>query len=109
MKYFYLLLALAGLVLPYTSIIAEYQSAGSFDFIKMFEAIYANNMTRIFAWDLAVSASTFMVFAIHYRSELRVWQLILSIAGIFLAGLSLGFPLFLFFREINKDKSGHRS
>lgn len=104
-KIMYLVLAAAGLVLPYSAILSEYQSSGGFDFSLMLQAMWATPMSRIFAWDLTVAAVSWLAWAVHQFKSVRIWQFILCAAGTFLVGMSFGFPLFLFFREINRDSA----
>lgn len=104
MKYFYGVLSILGLVLPYSQFIPWLVSNG-LDVPLLFEAI---SSTRIgaFAWmDVLVTAIVLIGFILVEGTRKRMNYLWLPIAGTLLVGPSLGLPLFLFFRQLHLEKN----
>ncbi|MBN2602626.1 MAG: DUF2834 domain-containing protein, partial [Candidatus Thermoplasmatota archaeon] len=66
--------------------------------------LFANRVTTLFALDLFVTATAFVVFAIYEGLKIKLKHLWLPFAATVLVGASLGFPLFLYMREITIEK-----
>jgi hypothetical protein len=103
-KYVYLLLCIFGFILPYSQII-PLMFEQSLSLNLLFEQLFANRVSTLFALDLFVTATVFVVFTIREGMKLKIKHLWLPFAATFLVGASLGFPLFLYLREINLEKS----
>jgi hypothetical protein len=97
MRRLYLILAIAGFVLPYAFLIQFMLEPGA-SAGMMFRQLFANNTTRLFAADLGVSAMVFLVWSYREgrRLGMRWWAYWLATAGV---GLCFGWPLFLYVRE----------
>lgn len=102
-KYIYLLLCLFGTVLPYSQLIPLIIQ-GDFSFSLMINDLFINRVSTLFALDLFVTATTFLVFALFEGIKQHIKYLWAPIIATFLVGASLGFPLFLYLREINLEK-----
>ena len=103
-KYVYLLLCIFGFILPYSQII-PLMLEQSLSLNSLIEQLFANRVSTLFALDLFVTATVFVVFTIHEGLKLKIKHLWIPFAATFLVGASLGFPLFLYLREINLEKS----
>lgn len=103
-KYLYLLLCVFGIILPYSQLI-PLMLEQNLSFELFFQQLFANRVSTLFALDLFVTATVFLVFTIYEGMKLKVKNLWLPLIATFLVGASLGFPLFLFMRELNIEKS----
>jgi len=102
-KHVYLILCIFGFVLPYSQII-PLMFEQSFSLTIAFNQLFANRVTTLFALDLFVTAIAFVVFALYEGLKIKVKHLWLPFAATFLVGASLGFPLFLYVREITLER-----
>lgn len=104
MKYFYGVLSVLGLALPYSQFIPWVVSNG-LDLPLLFEAI-TNTRIGAFAWmDVLVTAIVLIGFILVEGTRKRMKHLWLPIAGTLLVGPSLGLPLFLLLRQLQLEKS----
>jgi hypothetical protein len=69
----------------------------------MMNKLFVNRISTLFALDLFVTATTFIVFAIYEGLKYQVKHLFIPLIATFLVGASLGFPLFLYLREISRE------
>jgi hypothetical protein len=97
-KHIYLLLCILGIILPYSQLIPYILESG-FDIPFVIELLFSNRISSFIATDLFVSAITFLAFAWIEGKRLGMKEFWVPIAGTFLVGVSLGFPLFLYLRE----------
>lgn len=98
MQWFYLIAAIVGTVLP-LSYLFPFLTANGFDVPLLFRQLFQNNVSAFFGTDVIVSSVVlwFFVFSEGRRRDMKnLWVYIL---GNLLVGVSLGLPLFLFFRE----------
>jgi hypothetical protein len=102
-KYIYIILCIFGFVLPYSQIIPLMFEPG-FSLTNAMNQLFANRVTTLFALDLFVTATAFVVFAIYEGLKIKLKHLWVPFAATFLVGASLGFPLFLYMREIKLEK-----
>jgi len=101
-KYLYLLLCLFGIALPYSQLIPLLLEGG-FDFTSFIDDLFVNRTSSLFALDLFVTATTYVVFLFSEGFRLKMKHLWIPFIGTFLVGASLGFPLFLYLREITLE------
>lgn len=106
-KYVYLILCIFGFILPYSQIIPLMIEPG-FSLELAYDQLFANKVTTLFAFDLFITATTFVVFALYEGLKIKVKHLWLPFAATFLVGASLGFPLFLYLREINLENKSEK-
>ncbi len=104
LRYLYLVLALIGLVLPYSQYL-PYVATYGFQASDLWTMLWVNPITSFYGFDLlgaAVCALLFMVIE-GRRIQLPYWWLgILCTCGI---GMAVGLPLFLYLRDRHLEVS----
>lgn len=103
MKYFYGILVVVGVVLPYSQFIPWVIQNGP----DLSQLVGEITQTRIglFAWmDVLVSAIVLIGFILFEGVRNGMRFLWLPIVGTLVVGVSLGLPLFLLIREIHIEK-----
>jgi cell division septal protein FtsQ len=105
MKYLYLTLSIIGIIVPYYFGFLIFQSTGTFDLVDFVVEGTSNNSAAFLASDLTITAITALIYICYegLRSKIKYWWV--SVLGIFLVGVSFGFPFFLFLREVAKNKT----
>ena len=97
-KVFYLLLCVAGTILPLSFLIQFLRDHGLN--LRLFvEQLFANSISSFFGVDVIVSAVCLWVFVYVEGRRARVKNLWAPIVASLLVGVSLGLPLFLYLRE----------
>jgi len=107
-KYFYIILCFFGLILPYSQLI-PILIEGNFSFQFMMDQLFINRFSTLFAFDLFVTATVFIVFSLYEGFKLKIKHLWLPLIATVLVGASLGFPLFLYLREISLEKDNYNN
>jgi len=102
MKHLWLALCVIGVILPYSQLIPWTIENGA-NPLPMFAAVFADHATAFFGFDLMVTALVFLAFAVSDGLRNRIRLFWLAIAAVFLVGVSLGMPLYLYLREISLD------
>ncbi|MEF3303150.1 DUF2834 domain-containing protein [Paenibacillus sp. GYB003] len=103
MKYFYGVLAVLGVALPYSQFL-PWIIANGLDSSRFIEEI-AQTRIGSFAWmDVLVSAIVLIGFILFEGKRSGMRLLWLPIVGTLAAGVSLGLPLFLLLREIHMER-----
>jgi hypothetical protein len=98
MRRLYLLLAVAGFVLPYYFLVAFLLSYGP-NLGMLIEKLFASQISTFFATDLIITAVVFLIFSNAESKRLGIgnwWVFLLSTLVI---GPSFSLPLFLYLRE----------
>src|SRR5918993_2396768 len=98
MHWFYLAAAVVGTILPLSQLIPFLARFG-FDMPAFFSQLFQNNVSSFFGLDVIVSSVVlwFFVFSEGRRQQMKnLWVYVLCSL---IVGVSLGLPLFLFFRE----------
>jgi hypothetical protein len=98
MQWLFLIAAVAGAVLP-LSYFFPFVAAHGFDMHLFFQQLFQNNISAFFGMDVIVSALVLFLFVFtegRRRGMKNLWAYALCTL---LVGVSLGLPLFLFFRE----------
>ena len=99
----YLGFCIVGTLLPYSQIV-PWSIEHGWDIPKFFEDLSANQISA-FAWaDVSISALAFLFFQEVERQRIGMKFPWASLVSVFLVGLSLGLPLFLFLREMHLSK-----
>jgi len=98
------MLAVLGAVVPLTMLAPFVYAHGLAPGLFM-KQLFATPVSRFFAFDVLISAITFWVFMLGEGRRLEMKNVWIYVLGTLLVGVSLGLPLFLFFRE---RKMGHR-
>jgi uncharacterized protein DUF2834 len=100
MKRAFLILALLGMFVPLAAfapfVISHGLAPGLF-----VNQLFETPVSRFFAFDVLLSATTFWVFLFHEGRRLKMKHLWIYVVCTLLVGVSLGLPLFLFLRERN--------
>jgi TRAP-type uncharacterized transport system fused permease subunit len=96
-KHVYLLLCLAGTILPYWQLV-PWLSEHGLDIPLFFNQLFANRISAFFGADVFVSAAVVFVFVAFERVRLgsKWW---LPAVAVLIVGVSLGLPLLLYLRE----------
>jgi hypothetical protein len=98
MQWFFLIAAIAGAVLP-LSFLAPFLTTHGFDVPLLFRQLFQNNVSAFFGTDVIVSAVVLGFFVFYEGARRGMKNLWVYIVCTLLVGVSLGLPLFLFFRE----------
>jgi len=96
-KQIYLLLAIAGLVLPYMQFVPWVLEHG-LDMRLFVSQLFASRISAIFGMDVLVSAAVVVVFLGAERSRLGNERWI-PLVALLTVGVSLALPLALYLRE----------
>ncbi len=96
-KHIYLLLAIAGLVLPYMQFVPWVLEHG-LDMRLFVAQLFASRISAFFGMDVLVPAAVVVVFLWAERSRLgnRLW---IPLVALVTVGVSLALPLALYLRE----------
>ena len=97
-KSLYLLLCLAGTILPYWWFVPFVREHG-LDLRLFVEQLFATQISGFFAMDVVVSSVVLWVFVFVEGRRLGMRRLWLPIAASLAVGVSLGLSLFLYLRE----------
>jgi len=106
MKHVYLGLCVLGFILPVSQLVPLVMETGGFDLTFFMQQVFANRSSSLLAMDLLVTAIAALALIVVEAGRIgmrRVWA---PIACVFLVGMSLGLPLFLYMRELHLEKAG---
>jgi hypothetical protein len=98
MQWLFLIAAILGAVLP-LSYLVPFLATHGLDLSLFFKQLFQNNISAFFGMDVIVSALalSLLIFSEGRRRGMKnLWAYLLCTL---LVGVSLGLPLFLFFRE----------
>lgn len=104
MKYFYAAFAMIGLILPYSQFIPWIIEHHALNMPLFLGDLFANRISAFFAMDVIVSAIVLISFIQTEGKRLKMRLLWLPTVAVFLVGVSLGLPLFLYLRQIELDR-----
>jgi hypothetical protein len=93
-----------GLFLPYSQFVPWLLEHG-LNVTLFCRELFANRISSFFAMDVIVSAIVLLWFIQSEGRRLRVGLLWFSIVGTLVVGVSFGFPLFLFLRQLTLDRT----
>lgn len=99
MKKLFALLCILGVAVPYYNIYQFIQTNnGVWSTALFFEQINANYAMKILNADLAIAASTFLIFVVYKLAVKKISKIQFAkyMAALFLVGFSLALPLYLF-------------
>ncbi|MCG6134077.1 MAG: DUF2834 domain-containing protein [Nostoc sp. LLA-1] len=102
LKVIYLLLCIAGTVLPYSQFV-PFVLEHNLDIQLFFEQLFANKISAFFGMDVIVSSLVLWVFVYWEGTRLKMSNLWIYIAAN-LVGVSLALPLFLLMREYQLEQ-----
>ncbi|OLE54719.1 MAG: hypothetical protein AUG51_07090 [Acidobacteria bacterium 13_1_20CM_3_53_8] len=98
MQWLFLVAAILGTILPF-SYLVPFLATHGLDLPLFFKQLFQNNASAFFGMDVIVSALALWLFVFSEGRRLRMKHLWVYILCTLLVGVSLGLPLFLFFRE----------
>jgi len=104
----YLILCVLGFVIPYSQFVPWLLEHG-FNLGLFVRELFANRISMFFSMDVIVSAIVLIWFIQSEGKRLRVRLLWLPTIGTLTVGVSLGFPLFLFLRQVTLDRTTARA
>lgn len=107
-RYFYLVCSVLGLLLPYSQLVPWLMQHG-LNVTLFCRELFANRISAFFAMDVIVSAIVLIWFIQSEGQRLRVRLLWLPTLGTLVVGVSFGFPLFLFLRQLTLDRTTARA
>jgi hypothetical protein len=103
LKHTYLVLCVLGFALPYSQFVPWVIENGLH--MKYFvQQLFANRVGGFFGLDVLVSAIVLLRFVNYEGKRLRIRARWAPIASTLLVGVSLGFPLFLYLRELALER-----
>lgn len=106
-RHFYLVCCVLGLILPYSQFV-PWLLEHSVNFTLFVRELFANRISAFFAIDGIVSAIVLIWFIQREGKRSHIPLLLLPVLGTFVVGVSFGFPLFLFLRELTLDRATAR-
>ena len=104
LKNVYLLFCVFGLVLPYSQFI-PYLIESGFNIYEFFDLMFANRISSVFAWDVIISAIVLITFIVIESLRAGIKNYWLPIIATFTVGVSFGFPIFLYQRQLVIEKN----
>jgi Terpene cyclase DEP1 len=104
-KTIYLLLCVAGTVLPCSQLVPFVREHG-LDLRLFYEQLFSTRIGAFFGWDVIVSSVVLWVFVLTEGRRSRIGNLWAPIAANLAVGVSLGLPLFLYMRERRMEAPG---
>jgi Terpene cyclase DEP1 len=103
-RHFYLVCCVLGLLVPYSQFVPWLLEHG-LNVTLFCRDLFANRMSAFFAMDGIISAIVLIWFIQSEGKRLRVRLLWLPTLGTLVVGVSFGFPLFLFLRQVSLDRT----
>lgn len=103
-KIIYLVLCIAGVILPYAQFIPFLREHG-LDLPLFFQQLFATPVSGFFGMDVIVSSLALWVFVYSEGARLKMRRLWIYVVCNLLVGVSLGLPLFLLMRQVKLDRS----
>ena len=106
MQWLFLIAAILGTVLP-LSYFFPFLLINGVDLPLFFRQLFQNNVSAFFGVDVFVSASVLWLFVFSEGPRRGMKNLWVYVLCTLLVGVSLGLPLFLFFRERKLNAERH--
>ena len=100
----YLILCIAGTMLPYSQFIPFLREHGLDPFLFV-QQLFANKVSGFFGLDVIVSSLALWVFVYAEGTRLKMRNLWAYVLSNLLVGVSLGLPLFLLMRQSKLDQA----
>ena len=103
-QYFYLVLCILGTVLPFSQLLPFLTEHG-LNVSLLVKDLFANRISSFFGLDVIVSSVVLWVLVLTEGRRQQMRHLWIYIVCNLLVGVSLGLPLFLYFREARLHQS----
>jgi hypothetical protein len=107
LRYIYLCLCLLGAALPCSQVVPWLATHG-LNLPLFFSELFSTRIGAFFGMDVIVSALVLFVFIVVEGRRLAMRHLWLPFVATLAIGVSLGFPLFLYMRQIKLDAQAQR-
>lgn len=101
-KMLYLVLCIAGITLTYWQFV-PWLAENGLNFSLFYRQLFANRVSSFFALDVLVSAVVLIAFFNSEDAGLTRVQRLAPIIALVFVGVSAALPLFLYFRETNRE------
>ena len=108
LRHLYLVLCLAGMVLPYWMLVPWLMEHG-LDLPLLCHELFATRIGAFFGLDVIVSAIVLFIFVFTEGRRAAIPKLWLPVIATLLVGVSLGLPLFLYLRQLTLDAPARRA
>lgn len=102
LRHVYLLLCVAGIVLPYWFLVPWVREHG-LDLTLLCQELFATPIGAFFGLDVFVSAIVLFLFVFAEGRRVAIPNLWMPVLATLLVGVSLGLPLFLYLRQRKLD------
>lgn len=103
MKVFLLVLCVLGAALPYSQFLPWVVEHG-FNVTLFFQELFSTNIGGFFGLDVIISAVVLLLFIYAEGTRLGMKGLWIPVVATLSVGVSLGFPLFLYMRQMSLEK-----
>ena len=103
LRHVYLALCMLGVLLPYSQFLPWVRDHG-LNLSLFVSDLFANRIGGFFGLDVLVSAVVLCVFARTEGRCLGMRRLSLPVVAVFVVGVSLALPLFLYLRQIHLER-----
>jgi len=87
-----------GIILPYTQFV-PWSNVNGFNLPLMISEMFANKIAAGIAIDALLAGVAIIFLIIFENSRVKVKNVWLPLAGIFISGISFALPLYLYMRE----------
>jgi membrane associated rhomboid family serine protease len=102
-RHLYLVLCFLGLLIPNAMFVPWVVEHG-WDPGRFVSDLFANGVSAFFGTDLIISALVVCAFVLFEGKRIGLRNRWAPIAAVFLVGVSLGLPLFLYQRQLHLDE-----
>lgn len=106
MQWLFLIAAFLGAVLPLSDLV-PFLLAHGLDVPLIFRQLFQNNIAAFFGTDVLVSGLVLLLFVASEGRRRGMKNLWVYVLCTLMVGVSLGLPLFLFFRERKLNAESH--
>lgn len=105
-KFLYLILAVAGAIIPYSYLVPFIQENG-FAFSLLIDQMFLNYISSFFVFDVIISAVVLLTYICFENIKEPIRFSWMAIIGTLTIGVSFGLPFFLFLKEVGYKKRKH--
>jgi hypothetical protein len=107
-KHLYLGLCVVGTILPWAAFLPFVRTHGLNAGVFL-DQLFGTPVSAFFGWDVIVSSVVLWSFVLFEGRRLAIARLWVPIAANLMVGVSLGLPLFLYMREVQREIGRVRS
>ncbi len=103
-KHLYLVLCIFGALLSLSQFVPWVVEHG-LDIPLFIQELFSTRIGGFFGWDVIISAIVLLVFIFTEGNRIHMQNLWLPVVGTLSIGVSLGFPLFLYLRQVHIEST----